>query len=49
MRLGWALLGDGTRTARLVYDVPFRIESHWVDANNGRVVGGRRTRAVVPR
>lgn len=46
IRLGWAPLLTGSRTTRLVYDVPFRIESHWVDANNGRVLGSRRTKAV---
>lgn len=45
-RLGWAPIVAGSRTTRLVFDVPFRIETHWVDANNGRVVGGRRTKAV---
>lgn len=46
VRLGWAPILPGSRTTRLVYDVPFRIESHWVDVNNGRVLGSRRTKAV---
>ena len=48
VRLGWAVVEPGSRVARLVYDVPFLVETHWVDANNGRVLGGRRTKDVRP-
>lgn len=48
IRLGWAVLDPTTSVARLVYDVPFLIETHWVDANTGKVVGGRRTRDIKP-
>ncbi len=48
--LGWAPVPDADgktgfpSVQRLVYAVPFFGETHWVDANNGRILGSRRTR-----
>lgn len=47
-RLGWAPILPGSRTVRLVYEVPFRIETHWVDVTTGKVMNGRRTKVVPP-